>query len=194
MLEVHLLLFDFKKTRIMLKQKKHLKQNEEHQSTSESGSSRRNFLRTLWIGLGILALAEFVGICAAFLKPRKPPVKEGDFGNLIEAGQAESFDPNSVTAFVQRRFYLSRLKDGGFLAISRKCSHLGCTLQWNSEKKQFICPCHASTFDITGDVISPPAPRALDLYEAYIENGIVKVNTGKRIKRSGFDINQVVKS
>ena len=178
----------------MLNQKKHLKQNEELQSTSEPGPSRRNFLRKLWIGLGILALAEFVGIFFAFLKPRKPPVKESDFGGFIEAGPVESFEPGSVTAFIRGQFYLSRLKGGGFLAISRKCTHLGCTLPWNSEKKQFICPCHASTFDITGDVISAPAPRALDLYEAYIENGIVKVNTGKRIKRSGFDVSQVVKS
>lgn len=161
---------------------------------TELDSPRRSFLKKLWIGLGILALAEFVGIFFAFLKPRKPPVKEGDFGGFIEAGPVESFEPGSVTAFIRGQFYLSRLKDGGFLAISRKCTHLGCTLPWNSEKKQFICPCHASTFDITGDVISAPAPRALDLYEAYIENGIVKVNTGKRIKRSGFDVSQVVKS
>ena len=174
--------------------KKIKKAQKRAESTPTPGLPRRNFLRKLWIGLGILALAEFVGIFFAFLKPRKPPVKEGDFGGFIEAGTVESFEPGSVTAFIRGQFYLSRLKDGGFLAISRKCTHLGCTLPWNSEKKQFICPCHASAFDITGDVISAPAPRALDLYEAYIENGIVKVNTGKRIKRSGFDVSQVVKS
>ncbi len=178
----------------MFKHKKHLKQNEKLQSTSESGSSRRNFLRKLWIGLGILALIEFVGVVFAFFKPRKPPAKEGNFGSLIEAGTVESFDPESVTAFIRGKFYLSRLKNGGFLAISRKCTHLGCTLPWDSEKKQFICPCHASAFDITGDVVNPPASRALDLYETYIENSIVKINTEKVIKRTGFDVNQVVKS
>jgi cytochrome b6-f complex iron-sulfur subunit len=155
--------------------------------------SRRNFLRKLWIGLGILALAEFVGIIFAFFKPRKSGVEERDLGNLIEAGKVESFEPGSVTAFIRGKFYLSRLNDGGFLAISRKCTHLGCTIPWDSEKKRFICPCHSSAFDIMGDVINPPASRSLDLYETYIENGIVKVNTGKLIKRSGFDANQVVR-
>ncbi len=168
--------------------------NKSAEPISTPEPSRRNFLRILWIGLGILALIEFVGVVFAFFKPRRPSLKEGDFGNLIEAGTVESFDPESVTAFIRGKFYLSRLKNGGFLAISRKCTHLGCTLPWDSEKKQFICPCHASAFDITGDVVNPPASRALDLYETYIENGIVKVNTGKMIKRSGFDVNQVVKS
>ena len=176
----------------MPKQFKNKPKKAEPSLTSEP--SRRNFLRKLWIGLGILALAEFVGVVFAFFKPRRPPVKEGDFGGLIEAGKVESFEPGSVTAFIRGKFYLSRLKDGGFLAISRKCTHLGCTLPWDPEKKQFICPCHASSFDITGKVINPPASRALDLFEAYIENGIVKVNTSKTIKRSAFDVNQVVKS
>ena len=178
----------------MPKKIKNTKKSAKPNSKPESEPPRRNFLRKLWFGLGILALAEFVGVVFAFFKPRRPPIKEGDFGSLVEAGPIESFDPDSVTAFIRGKFYLSRLKDGGFLAISRKCTHLGCTVTWNSEKKQFICPCHASAFDITGDVIKPPAPRALDLYEAYIENGIVKVNPGKKIKRSGFDMNQVVKS
>jgi cytochrome b6-f complex iron-sulfur subunit len=155
--------------------------------------SRRGFIKKLWIGLGILALAEFVGICFAFLKPRKPPVKEGDFGGLMEAGPVKSFEPDSVTAFVQGQFYLSRLKDGGFLAISRKCTHLGCTVPWDGDKKQFICPCHASAFDITGDVVSSPAPRALDIHPVIIENDIVKVDTGRRIKREGFNVSQAVK-
>ena len=84
-----------------------------------------------------------------------------------------------------------RLEDGGFLAISRKCTHLGCTVPWVEEDKRFACPCHGSTFDITGNVIQAPAPRALDLFPVTIENNVVKVNTGKRIKRSAFRASQV---
>jgi Rieske Fe-S protein len=60
------------------------------------------------------------------------------------------------------------------------------------KEKKFACPCHGSGFDITGNVISPPAPRALDIYGLYIENNKVKVNTGKRSKRNTFDKGQVV--
>ena len=90
--------------------------------------------------------------------------------------------PHSVTAFVRGRFYLARLADGGFLALSRKCTHLGCTVPWVATENKFVCPCHASAFDITGNVISPPAPRALDIYAVMIENDIVKVDTSRADK------------
>ena len=149
-------------------------------------ASRRSFFAKLWIGLGIVALGEFIVIAIAFFRPRKTRAKTGDFGTAIEAGPAEKFPVDSVTAFVRGKFYLARLEDGGFLALSRKCTHLGCTLPWLSEEKKFMCPCHASEFDIRGEVISPPAPRALDIYPVFIENNIVKVDTGKQIKRTEF--------
>jgi hypothetical protein len=49
-----------------------------------------------------------------------------------------------------------------------------------------------SAFDITGNVINSPAARALDTFTVTIENNIVKVETGKRIKRNGFEPKQVV--
>jgi cytochrome b6-f complex iron-sulfur subunit len=84
------------------------------------------------------------------------------------------------------------LHDGGFLALSRTCTHLGCTVPWVAKENKFICPCHSSQFDIKGEVISPPAPRALDIYEITIENNVLKVDTGNRIKRSQFDAGQIV--
>jgi cytochrome b6-f complex iron-sulfur subunit len=85
-----------------------------------------------------------------------------------------------------------RLEDGGFLALSCKCTHLGCTVPWVEKEKKFLCPCHASAFDITGSVISSPAARALDTYTVTVENKIVKVDTGRRFKRSRFDSGQPV--
>ena len=79
----------------------------------------------------------------------------------------------------------------GLLALWWKCPHLGCTVPWIEEEKRFLCPCHSSAFDIKGNVISKPAPRALDLYAVFIENNIVKVDTGKSIKRSEFRTEQV---
>ena len=159
----------------------------------ETDKSRRRFLHRLWVGLGIFAGLESIGVVFAFLRPQKPPVGEEGFGGIFEIGSVDDFEPESVTAFIRGQFYLSRLKDGGFMALSRKCTHLGCTVSWESKSKIFLCPCHASAFDITGEVISPPAPRALDLHPVVIENGIVAVDTGKRIKRKGFKISQVVR-
>lgn len=153
--------------------------------------SRRSLLNRIWAVLGLVVLAEFVWLVVSFLRPREPGTEQGDYGTVISAGAAEGFALNTVTAFPRGQFYLARLEDGGFLAISRKCTHLGCTVPWVADDHRFACPCHGSTFDITGSVVQAPAPRALDLFPVTIENNVVRVNTGKRIKRSEFQASQV---
>ena len=161
------------------------------QETGGQRITKRDLLTKVWWGLGIVALIEFLGMGVVFLRPRKPRVKKGGFGEIIVAGGVDQFQLNTVTAFRNGQFYLARLEDGGFLAISRICTHLGCTVLWASEENRFKCPCHASAFDITGNVVVPPAPRALDLYPVFIENSIVKVDTGKPEKRRRFEESQV---
>ena len=41
--------------------------------------------------------------------------------------------------------------------LTRKCPHQGCTLNYNQNRKQFICPCHHSKFNLDGNCISGPA-------------------------------------
>jgi len=167
------------------------KKKNEQVIQNQKENSRRSFLNKLWIFLGFVALAEFIAVAIAFLRPGKSnALKDGDH-TVIIGGSVDKFEPNTVTAFVRGRFYLARLKDGGFLALSSKCTHLGCTLPWVEKENKFVCPCHASAFDITGNVINAPAPRALDMYAVNIENDIVKVDTGKRLKRGEFRTEQV---
>jgi len=153
--------------------------------------SRRSFLNKLWIGLGLITLAEFIVVAVAFLRPDKSKTIKDGADTVVTGGSVDKFVRSSVTAFVRGRFYLVRLEDGGFLALSSKCTHLGCTLPWVEKENKFVCPCHASAFDISGNVISAPAPRALDTFKVIIENNVVKVDTGKRIKRGEFHIKQV---
>ena len=162
------------------------------EEVGEKRASRRSFLNKLWFALGFVALAEFIAVAFAYLRPGKPETHRKNTDAIVTAGSVTAFIPDSVTAFVRGRFYLARLADGGFLALSRKCTHLGCTVPWVEKEKRFACPCHASAFDITGSVIRPPAPRALDIYPLIIENDIVKVDTSRTIKRSEFKADQVV--
>ena len=154
-------------------------------------SPRRSFLNIIWLVLGGVALAEFVAVALAFLRPRKLKARREDPDSIITAGAVERFKKNSVTAFVRGKFYLVRLEDGGFLALSRTCTHLGCSIPWVEKEMKFACPCHASVFDITGNVIEAPAPRALDIYPIVIENNMVKVHTREPVKRSMFRADQV---
>jgi cytochrome b6-f complex iron-sulfur subunit len=153
--------------------------------------SRRSFLTRLWGILGAVAFAELIVMVIAFFSLRKPRVAVADQDAIIVAGAVDSFEPGTVSAFVRGKFYLARLEDGGFLAMSRSCTHLSCTVPWVSGENRFICPCHSSEFDIRGEVINPPAPRALDLYPIVIENNVLKVDTSKLRKRSEFAVDQI---
>jgi len=155
---------------------------------------RRNLLGRLMRVLGGVAIIEAGWITLSALVPRKHEGPEIDGPGVRVAGPVERFEPGSVTAFADSRFYLARLDDGGFLAVHRKCTHLGCSVPWIESEQRFACPCHSSAFDIHGDVINAPAPRPLDLFPVTVEKGIVKVDTARLIRRTSYDPSQVARA
>jgi cytochrome b6-f complex iron-sulfur subunit len=157
-----------------------------------STSTRRGFLGRIWLWLGALVGLEGAWITTALLRPREAAIVLDDDA-IVVAGPVDRFEIGSVTAFPAGKFYLTRVEDGGFLAVSRRCTHLGCTVPWVEAEESFVCPCHASSFDRRGEVLSPPAPRALDLHPVRIENGVVKVDTGTTVARTRFSASQVVR-
>ncbi len=55
------------------------------------------------------------------------------------------------------------------------CPHLGCGIDYSSERQSFNCPCHTSDFDLTGKYLEGPSPRDMDRLESRLtdpdENG-----------------------
>ncbi len=127
-------------------------------------------------------------IISSLLKGKKKTTSNHEW---FEAGEVHSFEKNTVYPFGSAQFYLSKLDDGGMLAISTQCTHLGCAIQFHKSKDRFICPCHASAFNKYGEVLSPPATRALDIYPIAIENNKVMVNLSKPIKRTQYEASQL---
>ncbi len=147
--------------------------------------SRRKFIK---IAIAAAVSFELIYVLFGLLGKKKPKI---DSASLFNAGKVSSFENNKIYPFTSGRFYLSRFDDGGLLAISIKCTHLGCMVQTDIKTKGFSCPCHASKFNKYGEVLSPPATRALDVFQIVIENGQVKVDVNKPIKRRGFNVSQL---
>ena len=164
---------------------------EKRGSEEEVPPPRRSFLGKVWLFLGGVVLAELVWVVLSFLGSRKDN-RSGGGNAIITVGRVDDYARNSVTAFPRGAFYLVRLEDGGFLALSRRCTHLGCTVPWSEKEKRFICPCHSSAFDISGAVVGSPAPRALDLFRMWIENDALFVDIGHPIKRASYEKAQSV--
>lgn len=163
------------------------------------GLTRRQFLsRAWWIAAGVVSL-EAIGGLVGSLWPR---TTEGSFGSRIKVAtleEARAIPVGTVTYFPEQRFYLSRV-ESGFLALYRKCTHVGCVVPWQpddpseddlSEKGRFNCPCHGGIFDRYGVVHTGPPPRPLDIFPITIEGGELVVDTGTVVQRSDFDESQV---
>jgi cytochrome b6-f complex iron-sulfur subunit len=167
--------------------------SKEVKKTVEETTSRRGVLGKLWMLLGGAAALEAAWVFGDFFGRDRSGDGARQNRNIVVAGPVDRFEKGSVTPFQEGKFYLARLEDGGFLALSRKCTHLGCTVPWDKEIARFVCPCHTSTFDIKGRVIGAPAPRPLDLFSVRIENKIVKVDISEPIKRSAFSSDQMMR-
>ncbi len=152
-----------------------------------NGWTRREFLSAAW-GVAALALvAQAGGAMAGYFKPTTKP---GGFGGEVIAGKPDEFKPGTVSRVASGHFYISRLEDGGFLALWWRCTHLGCTVPWSQSEDEFHCPCHGSLFNTKGEVTGGPAPRPLDLFPISLVNGNLVVNTGEPIARAAYDPSQ----
>lgn len=151
------------------------------------GLTRRKFLAVAW-GAAIIALLGQAGVAMAnFLKPS---VKAGGFGGEVVAGKPKEFRPGTVSRVSDGHFYISCLEDGGFLALWWRCTHLGCTVPWRRDEKEFHCPCHGSLFNNKGEVLGGPAPTPLELFPIKLVDGNLVVNTGEPVARTAFDPSQ----
>jgi glycine/D-amino acid oxidase-like deaminating enzyme/nitrite reductase/ring-hydroxylating ferredoxin subunit len=87
------------------------------------------------------------------------------FGDrVVKRAEVESIEPGEgrvVSAGLHQRA-VYRDEDGTVHALSARCSHLGCIVNWNSAERTWDCPCHGSRFGARGDVITGPAVRPLE--------------------------------
>lgn len=61
---------------------------------------------------------------------------------------------------------------GGVVAVSRRCTHLGCRLNYNEQENLLVCPCHQSRFTRQGKRMAGPARRDLPLYRVDLASGV----------------------
>lgn len=55
--------------------------------------------------------------------------------------------------------------DGSVHAVSTRCPHLGCQVEWNPDEHSWDCPCHGSRFTPEGKLLSGPAQTDLEVPE-----------------------------
>ena len=152
-----------------------------HSEVTGDGT-RRGFYLTFIYGLwSLIGAAMSIPALIYLLLPPKVR-REAEW---IDVGDVTRLQPKTPTEMVFRNnridgwkltsekqtAWVVRFSDQNIVAFGPQCTHLGCAYHWDERKSEFLCPCHSSVFAIDGKVISGPAPRPLDRYEARVENG-----------------------
>ena len=87
-----------------------------------------------------------------------PPLKIDGAESILPGSFLYFSYPSSNDAAV-----LVREPDGQYFAYARKCAHRGCSVDFSSERRCLLCPCHRGAYDArTGFVLFGPPARPLD--------------------------------
>lgn len=135
------------------------------------GTSRRDFMSTLFMGGGLLASALVVvrhGLAYLFPRIEKPVFRRLLVGRTSELGlgQARAFQLG------EQRLYLVHTEEG-YRVLSGICTHLGCRVSWEPHHDRFFCPCHAGVFGPDGRVVDGPPPSPLVDFEVEVDDTLI---------------------
>ncbi len=153
-------------------------------TSTEQPADRRDFLKAA-------ACAVFGGACilppvVAGITVLTAPIREAvSDGVKVKLSTLDALPPGPPRLFavnVERTdawtrhernaigsVFLERTGERTVKAVSAACPHLGGSIEYRAEKKDFYCPIHDSAFTASGDVVQPsPAFRGLDTLEVEV--------------------------
>ncbi len=140
--------------------------------------SRREFILTSGksaIAAAIIGPMMATGLTATSrsvpITPMVLDLTDPGFIALTKVGGAQKIN-NPLDA--KRPIIVTRISETTYAAFSSRCTHLGCEVAL-PEKNVITCPCHKSTFTMTGKVTRGPAKKDLKTFTATLEGTILTI-------------------
>lgn len=124
-----------------------------------SRPARRRFLQALILAAAAVPLWRF-------LMPRMAA------DQAVLRIERDKIPADGALVFRQSRVAVMRAGDE-YYALNLTCTHLGCLV--NVTPTGLVCPCHGSTFNLSGEVLTGPASRRLDRFEVRMEGDHVVI-------------------
>lgn len=123
---------------------------------------RRNFVNVFLGGSLLGAIGSLLYPVVRYLIPPKRNEVDVMSINVSKVGELA---PNTAKVFKFGSIpgILIYTSDGEYRAFNAVCTHLTCTVVYESETETLLCPCHNGRFDLSGNVISGPPPSPLEV-------------------------------
>jgi menaquinol-cytochrome c reductase iron-sulfur subunit len=148
--------------------------------------SRRGFVGwAVGLGTGFIALATGIPL-VGFVTAETSAAEPGEFVAVADVASIPVGEPFGISfaeptrdayiyAVLPHSVYALKKSDTEVVVYSPVCPHLGCQVFFDRQKKEYVCPCHASIFAIDGARTAGPSPRGLDTLPSKIEKGQLMV-------------------
>ena len=139
--------------------------------------TRRKFLSRIWMAGAALVAAAGAWTTWDLLQP----LATSGFGGKVRTVPPEAVPETGAVEVIAAKSHLVKI-DGELIALSEKCTHLGCRVPYCESSNRFECPCHGSVFNRAGELLAGPSPRGLDRHPYEIgEDGLIYIDTGTKI-------------
>ena len=114
--------------------------------------SRRRFVRDLVVCGGALLISGAPAAAAADAWVTVGPIGKFKKGTVtpVDLDRGGGADPATV--------FITRADDETVSALSARCTHRGCLVDWKGHDHQFACPCHGGRFDASGNASTGSVP------------------------------------
>jgi menaquinol-cytochrome c reductase iron-sulfur subunit len=112
------------------------------------------------------------------LEPGAPPIRVG----LVAPSERDAW--GTVESVPLGAAWLLRPDKGPIQAFSAVCPHLGCAIGFDGTI--FRCPCHDSSFSLTGERLGGPTERGMDPLPVEVKDGRIRI-TWVRYRVGGSD-------
>lgn len=151
---------------------------------------RRTFIKIFSaFGQSLIALTASVPVIRLLLDPLSRSSRSKTFIRVADVSTLKEGVPTRVMVNADRRdayvhypsgpigsvwLIKEKASGGGDDSVPRVrawqtiCPHLGCGIDFSTQRQTFTCPCHTSDFELTGQRTLGPSPRAMDELECRV--------------------------
>lgn len=148
--------------------------------------TRKEFLAKIGLGTGVIILAPVIfNSCEGDDDPKPDSDDNGSDDNgdssddvdfTIDLTNDDYSDLQQEGGYVYKNnIIIAYLGDDEYIALSELCTHQQCSVEYNLNQNQLICPCHGSVFSTSGSVVEGPADKPLKEYNTELDDNMLRI-------------------
>ncbi len=135
--------------------------------------NRKKFIKTSFAmaALGLTSSSLFLESCTK----SNPQPGNGTVNFTLDLSKPANSALNKSGGSVITHNIIVINTNGSFKALSDICTHQGCSVNYNKNSNNIICPCHGGAFDLNGSVLGGPPPSSLKKYSVTKSGNILTI-------------------